>query len=249
MDMLYIEMLKTQLKTALQNQEFKLAYQPIVDTNQTIQKVEVLLRWENKMVGYLSPNEFIRYVEENREIIRIGYWIIEEVCQLLSQNNLSIDVSINVSPIQLMEIGFSENVDQILSKYNVAHHQLYFEITESVLLDESDIVIKNIENLRQKGIKFALDDFGTGYSSFSYLKKYPIDVLKIDKIFLTTTSDDDFKIINYINKIAKLLNMQVIVEGVENEEQFNNLCRIKCEFFQGYYFYHPLTSEEFLKVL
>lgn len=249
MDMLYIEMLKTQLKTALQNQEFKLAYQPIVDTNQTIQKVEVLLRWENKMVGYLSPNEFIRYVEENREIIPIGYWIIEEVCQLLSQNNLSIDVSINVSPIQLMEIGFSENVDQILSKYNVAHHQLYFEITESVLLDESDIVIKNIENLRQKGIKFALDDFGTGYSSFSYLKKYPIDVLKIDKIFLTTTSDDDFKIINYINKIAKLLNMQVIVEGVENEEQFNNLCRIKCEFFQGYYFYHPLTSEEFLKVL
>lgn len=148
-----------------------------------------------------------------------------------------------------MEIGFSKNVEEIVKRYNIDPCQLYLEITETVLLEESDVVANNINDLRQKGIKIALDDFGTGYSSFSYLKKYPIDVLKIDKVFLDNTSNNDFKIINYINKIARLLNMQVIVEGVENETQFTELLKINCEFFQGYYFYQPISPKEFLKIV
>lgn len=248
-DMLYIEIIKTELKTALQKDEFKLLYQPIVDENEVVRKAEILLRWENGKIGKVPPHQFIGYTEETREIIPIGYWIIEEACQFLSQNNLSIDVSINISPIQLMEIGFSKNVEEIVKRYNIDPCQLYLEITETVLLEESDVVANNINDLRQKGIKIALDDFGTGYSSFSYLKKYPIDVLKIDKVFLDNTSNNDFKIINYINEIARLLNMQVIIEGVENETQFIELLKINCEFFQGYYFYQPISPQEFLKIV
>ena len=248
-DMLYIETLKTELKNALKNEEFSLSYQPIVDENGLVEKAEVLLRWENEKLGKLSPQQFIQYAEETREIINIGYWIIEKVCQFINQNHLLIDISINVSPIQFMEIDFSKNVEQILKRYNVDCKQVYFEITESILLEYNDVVANNVEELRQKGIKIALDDFGTGYSSFSYLKKYPIDVLKIDKVFLMNASDNDFKIINYINKIAKLLNIQVVVEGVEDETQFNELIKIECDLFQGYYFYHPLSPEDFLKIL
>lgn len=249
MDMLYIETLKTELKNALRNDEFKLLYQPIVDENQLVRKAEVLLRWENKKIGKLLPHQFIGYTEETREIIEIGYWIIEEVCRFLSENNLSIDISINVSPIQLMDIGFSKNVEQIIKKHSIHCSQLYFEITETVLLEESDIVASNINDLRRKGIKIALDDFGVGYSSFSYLKKYPIDVLKIDKVFLDNTTNNDFKIINYINKIAQSLNMQVIVEGVENETQFTELLKIHCKLFQGYYFYQPMLPKDLLKIV
>lgn len=165
------------------------------------------------------------------------------------KNQLKICIGINVSPIQLLELDFIEKVTRILNKYNVDTNKIYFEITESVLLEDSEIVKNNILSLRKLGIAIALDDFGTGYASFSYLKKYKLDILKIDKLFIDNASDNEFVIVGYIKRISNLLNMKVVIEGVETEEQFNELKNIGCNFFQGYYLSKVLEEDELLKLL
>ena len=160
-----------------------------------------------------------------------------------------LQVSINVSPIQLMEIDFVDKIEEILNKYNVTTENLCFEITESVVLDENIIINENLLLLNKKGIKVALDDFGTGYASFSYLKKFNLDILKIDKIFIDNSSSVDFKIVNSIKNIAHILSMETVVEGVETEQQFNALSSVGCDLFQGYYFSRPLPSNEIMDYL
>ena len=160
-----------------------------------------------------------------------------------------LQVSINISPIQLMEVDFVNRVEEILNKYNVMWENLCFEIIESVVLDENVIIHDNLLLLNKKGIKVALDDFGTGYASFSYLKKFKLDILKIDRIFIQNGSDVDFKIVNNIKNIAHLLNMETVIEGVETEEQFRELSNIGCDYFQGYYFSHPLPANEVIGYL
>lgn len=248
-DMIYVERLKAELRTALLKDEFTLVYQPIVNERQQVVKAEALLRWKNERLGYISPQDFIPYAEETREIISIGCWIIEQVCQFIRDNQISIEISINVSPIQLLEVDFFSCVEALVEKYGVKFEQLSFELTESVLLEKSEALTQNLDNLRKKGCKILLDDFGTGYSSFSYLKTYPIDFLKLDRVFLSKTNYSDFMIISYINKIADLLNMGVIVEGVETEFQFKTLTKIGCELFQGYYFAKPLGPEDFIELI
>ena len=189
---------------------------------------------------------------ETGEIVKIGYWIIEEVCKSfieLFNSGYMLQVSINVSPIQLMEIDFVDKIEEILNKYNVTTENLCFEITESVVLDENIIINENLLLLNKKGIKVALDDFGTGYASFSYLKKFNLDILKIDKIFIDNSSSVDFKIVNSIKNIAHILSMETVVEGVETEQQFNALSSVGCDLFQGYYFSRPLPSNEIMDYL
>ena len=248
-NMIYIETLKNQLKYAIEKNELILNYQPIFDKNKSIVKAEALLRWNNKMLGKIRPDKFIRYAEETREIIPIGYWIIENVCKFINKNQLKISIGINVSPIQLLELDFVERVKKILNEYKINTNQIYFEITESVLLEDNEIVKNNILNLRKIGISIALDDFGTGYASFNYLKKYKLDILKIDKLFIDNASADEFEIVGYIKKISNLLDMKVVMEGVETEEQFNELRKIGCNFFQGYYFSEALEDDDLLKLL
>lgn len=248
-DMLYIEILKTQLKFAIQNNELTLYYQPIFNKDASIAKAEALIRFNNQILGPVPPAKFIPYAEETRAIIPIGYWIIEEVCKFIKEYTIPIRIGINVSPIQLLEPDFLNKTKNILNMYNINLKQIYFEITESVLLDDSEVVSTNIHKLRELGIDIALDDFGTGYASFNYLKKYKLDILKIDKLFLDNASDDDYEIIRHIKKIANLLKMKVVIEGVETAEQFNNLRKIECDFFQGYYFSKPLVSKDLLKLL
>ena len=247
-----IENIKNELKTAVYNNEFILYYQPIVDVEGKIKKVEVLIRWNNNKLGFMSPNDFISYAEESGDIINIGYWIIEEVCKNFDKfynNENIIQVSINVSPIQLMEINFVEKVIEIAKKYNVDLCNICFEITESVVLDENIIVYDNIYLLYKVGAKIALDDFGTGYASFSYLKKFKLDILKIDKIFIDNCSEVDYKIVNNVKNIAHLLNMKTVVEGVETEEQFNILKELGCDYFQGYYFAKPMKLKELVEYI
>ena len=250
-EILEIENMKEDLKYAVDNNEFILYYQPIVDKSKSIKKLETLIRWNNKKLGYIPPDKFIEYAEETGEIVKIGYWIIEEVCknfiELFNSGHI-LQVSINVSPIQLMEVDFVEKVEEILNKYNVIWENLCFEITESVVLDENIIIHDNLLLLNKKGIKIALDDFGTGYASFSYLKKFKLDILKIDKIFIENGSYVDFKIVNNIN-IAHLLNMETVIEGVETAEQFKVLSNVGCDYFQGYYFSHPLLANEIINYL
>lgn len=251
-EILEIETMKEDLKYAVDNNEFVLYYQPIVDKNKAIKKLEALIRWNNRKLGYISPDKFIEYAEETGEIVKIGYWVIEDVCknfnELFKSDNM-LKVSINVSPIQLMEVDFVNKAEEILNKYNVTWKNLCLEITETAVLDENIIIRDNLLLLNKKGVKIALDDFGTGYASFSYLKKFKLDILKIDRIFIDNGLDIDYKIVDNIKSIANLLNMETVIEGVETEEQFNNLKSVGCEYFQGYYFSRPLPISEINKIL
>lgn len=248
-DMIYVENLKNQLKNSIANNELSLNYQPIFNEDKSIVKAEALLRWNSKVLGQVNPQQFISYAEETREIIPIGYWIVEKVCKFINENKLKMEIGINISPIQLLEVDFVENINKILNEYNVSPNQIYFEITETVLLDENESVKNNILNLRKKGIAIALDDFGTGYASFNYLKKYNLDILKIDKLFIDNATSSEFEMVAHIKDISNLLNMKVVIEGVETEEQFNELKKIGCNFFQGYYLSRPLDENNFLNIL
>ncbi len=241
-DLIDVENLKNELRTALLKDEFRIVYQPIIDEHQQVVKAEALLRWESEKLGNVSPQEFIPYAEETREIISIGCWIIEEVCRFISDYQIPIEISINVSPLQLLEVDFFSCVEALVEKYEINFEQLSFELTESVLLEKSEALTQNLENLRKKGCKILLDDFGTGYSSFSYLQKYPIDIVKLDKIFLSSSDERNYMIISHINKM-------VIIEGVETESQLNTLVEIGCEMFQGYYFSKPLCPEAFIALM
>lgn len=245
-DMLYIETLKNELKHAIENNELTLHYQPIFDSSKHIAKAEALIRFNSRALGSVSPTQFIHCAEETRLIIPIGYWIIEQVCRFINTHHIPVPIGINVSPIQLLDLELVQKVEDYLSTYSICPQQLYFEITESVLLDDSDIVSTNLLNLRALGICIALDDFGTGYASFNYLKNYTLDFLKIDKLFLSNASDNDFKIIGHIKEICHLLHMEVVIEGVETEAQFNQLKTMGFKFFQGYYLSKPLDEHLFL---
>ncbi|MEG0295764.1 MAG: EAL domain-containing protein [Clostridium sp.] len=249
-----IETIKHELENCVKNDELILYYQPIVDKENVPRKIEVLLRWQNKKLGFVPPLDFISYAEETGDIVEIGYWIVEEVCRNYNELNYGLDnnlkVNINVSPIQLMKSDFVEIVKKTMDDFNVDYKVFCFEITESVVLDENSTVVDNLESLSKLGCQIALDDFGTGYSSFSYLKKFKLDTLKLDKMFITNASDIDYKIIENIKNIAEHLNMDVVIEGVEEQEQFNRLQHINCDLFQGYYFSKPLELEkvkEYLK--
>lgn len=248
-DMMYIENIKNELKYAYEKKEFSLVYQPIYDKNKQIKKAEALLRWNSEKLGLISPDEFIKYAEETRDIIHIGYYVINQVCKNIKENNLDIDISINISPIQLIEPDFAKNVKDIVDKYGLDYKKLCFEITESVLLEDNENVHDNMKRLRKKGIQWALDDFGTGYASFNYLTNYSLDILKIDKVFLDNTYKNKFEIIRYIIEISNILNIKVIIEGVETENQFENLRKIKCDLYQGYYLSKPLSSDKFVQLV
>lgn len=251
-DILRIERIKEALKLAIDNNEFVLFYQPIVDKNKSINKLEALIRWNNKDLGFIEPGDFIEYTEESGDIVKIGYWIIEEVCRNFNELfncGYKLQISINVSPIQLMEVEFIDKIDKILDKYNVSWENLCFEITESVVLDENIIIHNNLLLLNERGVKIALDDFGTGYASFSYLKKFKLDILKIDRIFIDNGSHVDFKIVNNIKNIAHLLEMETVIEGVETEGQFEVLSDVGCDYFQGYHFSRPLPLSEIREIL
>lgn len=249
---LYIDTLKSELKNAVKNDEFTLYYQPIINSEKEIKKAEALIRWNNSKLGFVPPDKFINYSEETRDIIEIGYWIIDTVCKhlkYLQENGIFTQININVSPVQLLEENFVRNSIKIIEKHGIDYKYLCFEITESVVLDNNKVVSSNLLKLRELGIKIALDDFGTGYSSFSYLKKYKLDILKLDKIFIQDSYDNDFKIVSNIKDIAKTLGMDIVIEGVETKEQFNILSDIGCDLFQGYYFSRPILLDDFKELI
>ena len=254
-ELLYIQKIKSELKFALLNNEFYLNYQPIIDKNSKILKAETLIRWNNKELGFIPPDKFINYLEETRQIIEVGYWIIEQVCRDLKTiqiYNENLQISINISALQLMLKDFVPEIIKILDRYNISYNNICFEITETVLLDNKDNVLENINKIKDLGISLSLDDFGTGYSSFNYLRTYKLDFLKIDKSFLKNSDSDDYNllkldydIINQIKEISHLLDIEVIMEGVETREQFNVMRDIGIDYVQGYYFSKPLCLKDF----
>jgi diguanylate cyclase (GGDEF)-like protein/PAS domain S-box-containing protein len=243
--------IENNLRHALENKEFELYYQPQVNLfTGKIEGMEALIRWNNKELGFVSPNDFIPIAEKTGLIVPIGNWVLETACK---QNKLWIDkglsynsIAINVSSIQFIKPNFLDNVKAILTQENLPSVFLELEITESLLMDSTEDIINKLNYLRSMGIKIALDDFGTGYSSLNYLRQLPINVLKIDKTFVQEICDktEQRLIVDVIINLSHKLGHKVIAEGIETKEQLQLLKDMGCDIGQGYYFSKPVTAEK-----
>ncbi|MFD1446433.1 putative bifunctional diguanylate cyclase/phosphodiesterase [Oceanobacillus profundus] len=237
-----------ELKEALGRNEFTVVYQPIVNLkNNKIVGLEALLRWHNKKLGFVAPNEFIPILEENGMIVPVGKWILATVCSRMKvwqeQGILLQRICVNVSPMQFKDKKFIHDLQEILNESLLDASYLEIEITEGTILD-IETSSRTINKLKELGVNVSIDDFGTGYSSLSYLKRLPIDTLKIDKSFIDDLDRDGEIIANTIISMGKNLNFRVIAEGIESEDQLNYLKKQKCHEGQGYYFSKPIGDGE-----
>ncbi len=244
------------LRKALKNNELAIQYQPQIDIKSgRIIGCEALLRWNHPQLGLISPGEFITQAEESSLIIPIGEWVLEEACK---QNKLwqdaglaYIPVSVNVSPKQLLQKSFVDTMHRVLKETELDPHYLELEIIEGVVMKNIDMSIEILRQFKDMGIKVLVDDFGTGYASLSYLKRLPIDAVKIDKSFIdgSLVDSDDAALVVAIISIAHQLRLKVIAEGVETSNQFNFLASHNCDYIQGYLYSRPLSVDEFTKLL
>jgi len=248
--------IETGLRVALEKDYFEMVFQPKVrmDT-QEIVGAEALLRWNDPKLGAVSPSVFIPISEKSGLIDIVGRMVIEKTLdciELLQQEGVRFpSIAINISAIQFKNHAFSEHLLQHLAKRGIAHKSITLEITESLLMDATPYTAETLKALHVEGIGISVDDFGTGYSSLSYLKKLPLSELKIDKSFIDDLElmQDDYHITYAIMHIANALGIDVVAEGVENEEQKKILETLGCTTAQGYLFYHPLSFKEFKKTL
>lgn len=244
------------LRTAIENNELSINYQPQYDTkNNEIFGFEALVRLNSKELGGISPLEFIPIAEECGYITKLSLWVLNESCKQ-SVNWLNAgykfkSISVNISSVDLQQSDFLENIKDILKNTGINPSVVELEITETVLMKSFDSSINVLRKLIDMGIRIALDDFGTGYSSLSYLRKIPINTLKIDKAFIDniTSNKKEESIINNIIQMAHTMSLRVIAEGVETKEQFLILKERSCDYIQGYYFGKPLSASEIEKLL
>ena len=248
--------LEAELRHALEKQQFHLYYQVQVDNAGIPLGAEALIRWLHPERGFISPSEFIPMAEEIGLIFPIGWWILETACVQLKEWSKealtrNLILSINVSAKQFHLVDFADQVLAAVQYYGINPAQLKLELTESMLLDKIDTTIATMNKLSRIGVKISLDDFGTGYSSLQYLKKLPIDQLKIDQSFVRdiATDSSDRTIVTTIIVMAHSLNLSVIAEGVETEEQRHFLKNAGCTHYQGYLFSKPLPIEQFEALL
>jgi diguanylate cyclase (GGDEF)-like protein/PAS domain S-box-containing protein len=242
--------LEADLRLALQNQEFMLHYQPVVDENSTITGVEALLRWRHPVRGLVSPAEFIPVAEQAGLIIPLGQWVMSVACaQLVAWNSSPatrrLTMAVNVSARQFRHAEFTAQLLELLRLSGANPYRLKLELTESMLLTDFDDVTVKMGELRSIGVNFALDDFGTGYSSLSYLKRLPLDQLKIDQSFVrdVLTDSNGAAIARTILSLARSLDLSVVAEGVETSGQRDFLLSCGCKAFQGYFFGRPVAVE------
>ena len=243
--------IENQLKDAVHDNGFELYYQPqYYSGNKQLRGMEALIRWRDGSGRMISPAVFIPIAEQNGAIVPIGRWVMEESVRQFakwrSKWEKTMVLSINVSAIQYMKDGFVDELMQVLSTYQVPPQEVELEITESVLIEDFDKVTAKLRVLRDYGIRVSLDDFGTGFSSLSYLKKLPINTLKIDKSFIDTVlSDAATRVITEsIISMVHTLGLETIAEGVEQEQQYKYLHAVGCNIIQGYYFGRPLPVQE-----
>ncbi len=241
------------LRKALERDELMVYYQPQINgCTQKIEGMEALLRWKHPKLGMISPFEFIPLAEETGLIVLIGEWVLREAClqnkKWQNAGYKNICVSVNISSIQLMRQDFMESVKGILDETNLETSYLELEITESIALHKADAVIFKLQKLRDMGIRITIDDFGTGYSSLSYLERFPIDCLKIDKMFMNNIVHNP-TIPKVIIGMAKSLGISVIAEGVETKEQLEEVTKLGCLIIQGYLFSEPLPVDKLGELL
>lgn len=249
-----LALIESRLKFAIQENSLSLNYQPVVDLNtMKIKGAEVLLRWNDKELGFVSPDEFIPVAEDSGQIIGIGEWVFETACEKLKEWRIQYDqdiyLSVNISGRQLKDSNFIKFIEDTLAIYKLPYNAINLEITENVFYSNDTRSVETIKLLSTMGIVLLLDDFGTGYSSLSTLTSLPFDFVKIDKSFLMHGSEKNFKTSSTIIDMAKNFNMGVIAEGVEHNSTVQFLLERKCDFAQGYLFAKPCTENEidFLK--
>jgi predicted signal transduction protein with EAL and GGDEF domain len=243
------------LRNAVEREEFMLHYQPQVDLHtREIVGVEALIRWQHPELGMVPPARFIGLAEETGLIVPIGAWVIRTACMQNKQWQLDghgyMRVSVNLSARQFAQRDLVESIAQALDEAQLAPEYLEIELTESLVMADVDRAIGILRELKALGVKLSIDDFGTGYSSLSYLKRFPIDVLKIDRSFVNdiTVDPDDAAIVSTIISLAHSLRLQVIAEGVETEAQLAYLREHHCDQIQGYFFSRPVTAEAFVQM-
>jgi diguanylate cyclase (GGDEF)-like protein/PAS domain S-box-containing protein len=250
---------ETELRRAIDGDELRLFYQPIVAiADGSVHAVEALVRWEHPVRGLVGPDEFIPIAEDSGLILGLGRWVLAEACRQAAEwraawgDASAPAVSVNLSARQLADRDLVEYVAATLSESGLAPERLGLEITETLLMHEVDAAIETLRALRALGVSLHLDDFGTGYSSLSYLKRFPLDGLKLDRSFIAGlgANTQESAIVAAVIEMARALGMTVIAEGVETEEQLASLRDLGCELAQGYYFARPMPARvaaEFLR--
>jgi diguanylate cyclase (GGDEF)-like protein/PAS domain S-box-containing protein len=235
------------LKQALENKEFHLEYQPIIDMQTgKVSVLETLIRWNHKELGLIPPSDFIPIAEESGQIIQIGEWVLESACKqtkIWQKAGLPpFKIAVNISTKQLLHYDFVDSVKNLLNKINLDPNWLELEITESFLVDDVELVKESLLKLKQAELSISIDDFGTGYTSLAYLRQFPLDKVKIDRSFIEDINRDfnGERITAAIISLAHSLNMTVVAEGIEAEDQLHFLKVEGCDEGQGYYLSHPL---------
>jgi diguanylate cyclase (GGDEF)-like protein/PAS domain S-box-containing protein len=248
--------LENNLRPGLERAEFFVQYQPQVDIRGFhLVGMEALVRWQHPSLGLLYPNEFVPLAEESGLIIALGDWVMRTAC---AQNKAWQDagltplrLSVNFSARQFQQATFIDDVAHILKETNLDPRWLELELTESSIMKEPEVAIEKLHELKLMGIKVAIDDFGTGYSSLNYLKRFPIDTLKIDKTFVSDVCKDphDTAIVRAIINLGHALDLSVIAEGVETKEQLQYLSALECDVVQGFLFSKALHAAAFEELL
>ncbi|MEK4046255.1 EAL domain-containing protein [Paenibacillus sp. FSL H8-0048] len=242
------KVLAQQLLSAAAGNEFELHYQPILSTGHgQVSKVEALLRWNNPGYGNISPAEFIPLAESSGSIVGIGSWVLRQVCSDMRDfrsRGLELTAAVNISALQLMQPGLLELLLELLDEYELPASSLELEITESVLVS-GDGIFLSLQQLRAHGFRISLDDFGTGFSSLSYLRRFPVDVIKIDRSFISEMSREaqGDVLVKAIIELSHNLGLRVVSEGIEHREQFDMLRELGSDELQGYYISRPLQAQ------
>jgi EAL domain-containing protein (putative c-di-GMP-specific phosphodiesterase class I) len=241
-----------ELRDGITHGQFELFYQPQHDGAGRLIGAEALVRWRHPQRGLVAPGEFIPLAERTGLILPLGQLVLEQACRQLAQwagdpGRASWSLAVNVSPLQMQQSGFVASVLGLAEYHGVAAGRLKLELTESVLLQDFDQVQSKMHGLRAAGIAFALDDFGTGYSSLQYLRRLPLEQIKIDRSFVAELDrqDGDRAIVSSVIALGHSLGLQVIAEGVENAGQWRQLSALGCRLFQGYWFSAPLELAAF----
>lgn len=241
---------------ALANGEFKVFFQPKIETDTLhLMGAEALLRWQKPDGSYIYPDEFIPLIERSGQIVDVDYYVYREVFRFiakrLQEGRKAVPISLNVSRVHLNKMHILEYVKELFEEYQIPYSMVEFELTESIYLDNTERALELIKGLHNMGTKVSMDDFGSGYSSLNLLSKLPIDIIKLDKVFLKEgdLQESDKIIISCVVDMAKKLQIMSLCEGVETMEQSNYLKEVGCQMQQGFYFSRPIPQAVFEKLL